>query len=160
MSHSTRSKRPAAHCAAASVSYIDVRRWCVPVPLLMPRVRCAPGLVFAGSRFALAAVRGACPAPQRFSADSNADYKVTNTSATAVTARGGAVNLVVMERRLACLLFAAALAGVAGAGEPARAATTPTLKEAIARVERETAGKVLSAETRRAGKQTIYRIKV
>src|SRR3989442_6113958 len=112
------------------------------------------------SRFALAAVRGACPAPQRFSADSNADYKVTNTSATAVTARGGAVNLVVMERRLACLLFAAALAGVAGAGEPARAATTPTLKEAIARGERETAGKVLSAETRRAGKQTIYRIKV
>ena len=65
-----------------------------------------------------------------------------------------------MERRLACLLFAAALAGVAGAGEPARAATMPTLKEAIARVERETAGKVLSAETRRAGKQTIYRIKV
>lgn len=64
-----------------------------------------------------------------------------------------------MKRRLACLLFAAALASVAGAVEPVRAAT-PTLKEAIARVERETAGKVLSAETRHAGKQTIYRIKV
>lgn len=62
-----------------------------------------------------------------------------------------------MKHRLLPLLFAATLAGLAGA--PARAAT-PSLKEAIARVERETGGKVLSAETRHAGKQTIYRIKV
>ena len=64
-----------------------------------------------------------------------------------------------MKRRPLNLLFAAALAGLAVAGAPARAAT-PSLKEAIARVERETGGKVLSSETRHAGKQTIYRIKV
>jgi uncharacterized membrane protein YkoI len=64
-----------------------------------------------------------------------------------------------MKRRLLNLLFAAALADLALAGAPAHAATI-TLKEAIARVERETGGKVLSAETRHAGKQTIYRIKV
>ncbi len=64
-----------------------------------------------------------------------------------------------MKRRLFNLLFAAVLASLAGAGVPAHAAT-PSLKEAIARVERETGGKVLSAETRHAGKQTIYRIKV
>jgi len=35
-----------------------------------------------------------------------------------------------------------------------------TLQEAVAKVERETHGKVLSAETKRTGKQTVYRIKV
>ncbi len=62
-----------------------------------------------------------------------------------------------MKRHLSILLSAAIIASLAGA--PAFAAT-PSLKEAIARVERETGGKVLSAETRHAGKQTIYRLKV
>jgi uncharacterized membrane protein YkoI len=35
-----------------------------------------------------------------------------------------------------------------------------TLQEAIAKVERETQGKVLSAETKRSGNRTVYRIKV
>ena len=35
-----------------------------------------------------------------------------------------------------------------------------TLQEAIARVQRETGGKVLSAETKPQGKRTVYRIKV
>ncbi len=35
-----------------------------------------------------------------------------------------------------------------------------TKQEAIAKVERETHGKVLTAETKQVGKQTIYRIKV
>ena len=35
-----------------------------------------------------------------------------------------------------------------------------TVQEAIAKVERETGAKVLSAETKHAGKQVIYRIKV
>jgi uncharacterized membrane protein YkoI len=35
-----------------------------------------------------------------------------------------------------------------------------TLQEAVARVERETHGKVLSAETKHNGHQTVYRIKV
>jgi uncharacterized membrane protein YkoI len=35
-----------------------------------------------------------------------------------------------------------------------------TLQEAVARVERQTQGKVLSAETKHNGRQTVYRIKV
>ena len=35
-----------------------------------------------------------------------------------------------------------------------------TLQEAVAKVERETQGKVLSAETKHNGRQTVYRIKV
>ena len=35
-----------------------------------------------------------------------------------------------------------------------------TLQEAVAKVERETHGKVLSAETKHNGRQTVYRIKV
>ena len=35
-----------------------------------------------------------------------------------------------------------------------------TLQEAVAKVERENHGKVLSAETKHNGKQTVYRIKV
>ena len=43
---------------------------------------------------------------------------------------------------------------------PALHAATLTLQEAIAKVERETHGKVLSAETKRTGNRAIYRIKV
>lgn len=35
-----------------------------------------------------------------------------------------------------------------------------TLQEAVAKVERETGAKVLSAETKHASKQTVYRIKI
>ncbi len=35
-----------------------------------------------------------------------------------------------------------------------------TLQEAVERVERDTGGKILSAETVRVGRQTVYRIKV
>lgn len=59
-----------------------------------------------------------------------------------------------MKRLLATSLALFALAaGVA-------AAATMTLKDAIAKVERDTGAKVLSAETKRAGRQTVYRIKV
>jgi uncharacterized membrane protein YkoI len=47
-------------------------------------------------------------------------------------------------------LFAAAPAFAAGL----------SLQEAVAKVERETHGKVLSAETKHNGRQTVYRIKV
>ena len=39
-------------------------------------------------------------------------------------------------------------------------AATLTLQQAIAKVERDTHGKVLSAETKHYGRRTIYRIKV
>jgi len=39
-------------------------------------------------------------------------------------------------------------------------ATPLTLQEAVAKVERETGAKVLSAETKKASKQTVYRIKI
>jgi uncharacterized membrane protein YkoI len=42
---------------------------------------------------------------------------------------------------------------------PALAATL-SLQDAIAKVERDTHGKVLSAETKRTGNRAIYRIKV
>jgi uncharacterized membrane protein YkoI len=50
------------------------------------------------------------------------------------------------------LLFAVAT-GVA-------VAAPMTLRDAIKKVERETGAKVLSAETKHAAKQTVYRIKV
>jgi uncharacterized membrane protein YkoI len=43
---------------------------------------------------------------------------------------------------------------------PALEAANLSLQEAIAKVERETHGKVLSAETKRSGSRAIYRIKV
>jgi hypothetical protein len=64
--------------------------------------------------------------------------------------------LVRMKVRLAlfCLLAAFTIA-------PHHAFAAPlTQQDAIARVQRETHGKVLSAETKHIGKQTIYRIKV
>ena len=45
------------------------------------------------------------------------------------------------------------------AAMPALAAKL-TLQEAVAQVERDTHGKVLSAETKHNGRQTVYRIKV
>ena len=39
-------------------------------------------------------------------------------------------------------------------------ATPLTLQEAVAKVERETGAKVLWAETKKASKQTVYRIKI
>lgn len=60
-----------------------------------------------------------------------------------------------MKHFLAGCLFCACALGVA---VPAFAALT--LPEAVARVERETHGKVLSAETKHNGRRTIYRIKV
>lgn len=53
-----------------------------------------------------------------------------------------------------CLCLAALFAAV-----PACAAAL-TLQDAVAKVERETHGKVLSAETKHNGSQTVYRIKV
>ena len=44
---------------------------------------------------------------------------------------------------------------------PAPVTAAPmTLKDAIAKVERETGAKVLSAETKRGGKKPVYRIKI
>jgi uncharacterized membrane protein YkoI len=43
---------------------------------------------------------------------------------------------------------------------PAAHAAPISLQEAIAKVERETHGKVLSAETKRSGNRAVYRIKV
>ena len=59
-----------------------------------------------------------------------------------------------MKRLLATslALFALAVGGTIAA--------PMTLKDAIAKVERDTGAKVLSAETKRAGRQTVYRIKV
>ena len=61
-----------------------------------------------------------------------------------------------MKRCLAivCLSLAALFAA------DATAAAQISLQDAVAKVERETHGKVLSAETKHNGKQTVYRIKV
>lgn len=61
-----------------------------------------------------------------------------------------------MKRLLANLLLAVA---AATATAPVEAAPL-SLKDAIAKVERETGAKVLSAESKRSGRQTVYRIKV
>lgn len=53
---------------------------------------------------------------------------------------------------LACITLTAVSA-------PSQAATLAR-KDAIAKVQRETQGKVLSAETKQIGRQIIYRIKV
>jgi uncharacterized membrane protein YkoI len=60
-----------------------------------------------------------------------------------------------MNRRLAIAVFA--LAAVCTTG-PAAAARS--LQDAISKVERDTHGKVLSAETKHNGRSTVYRIKV
>ena len=61
-----------------------------------------------------------------------------------------------MKQGLASAIFCiAALATAATAY-----AANLTLQEAVARVERQTQGKVLSAETKHHGRQTVYRIKV
>jgi hypothetical protein len=61
--------------------------------------------------------------------------------------------MMLMKRRLAIALFAALFA----AGS---ACASVTLQDAIAKVERETHGKVLSAETKGSGRSAVYRIKV
>jgi len=53
-----------------------------------------------------------------------------------------------------CLCLAALLATASAL------AAALTLQGAVAKVERETHGKVLSAETKHNGRQTVYRIKV
>jgi uncharacterized membrane protein YkoI len=60
-----------------------------------------------------------------------------------------------MIRPLASAIFACAAVFAAG---PAQA--TASLQDAINKVERETHGKVLSAETKHNGRTTVYRIKV
>jgi uncharacterized membrane protein YkoI len=55
-------------------------------------------------------------------------------------------------------LLAALLGCACLSSAPALAALS--LQEAIAKVERDTHGKVLSAETKRTGNRAIYRIKV
>lgn len=57
-------------------------------------------------------------------------------------------------RRFAIVALVLAVSSALAAG------ATLTLQEAVAKVERETAGKVLSAETKHTSRQTIYRIKV
>ena len=60
-----------------------------------------------------------------------------------------------MLRPLATALFACVAVFAAG---PVRAAVS--LQDAISKVERDTHGKVLSAETKHNGRATVYRIKV
>jgi len=62
-----------------------------------------------------------------------------------------------LNRLFAAVVLLAAVLMLAPATAPAAATT---LKDAIAKVKRETGAKVLSAETRHSGKQTVYRIKV
>ena len=59
-----------------------------------------------------------------------------------------------LTRSLAVVLFAT---GLLLAAPPASALT---LQEAVAKVERETGGKILAAETIRVGRNVIFRIKV
>lgn len=60
-----------------------------------------------------------------------------------------------MKRRAALVALAALFAASAAWAEK-----TITLQQAIDKVERDTRGKVLSAEIKHFGKHTIYRIKV
>jgi len=62
--------------------------------------------------------------------------------------------MLTMIRPLAVAGFACAAAYAAAAG------ATASLQDAISKVERETHGKVLSAETKHNGRSTVYRIKV
>lgn len=59
-----------------------------------------------------------------------------------------------MIRPLVFAVFASAAAYMASAGAAA------SLQDAVSKVERETHGKVLSAETKHNGRSTVYRIKV
>lgn len=52
------------------------------------------------------------------------------------------------------LALAAAFAALPVAAAPL------SLKDAVTKVERETGAKVLSAESKRSGRQTVYRIKI
>jgi len=58
------------------------------------------------------------------------------------------------------LLVSAVLCCAVLLAAPAVQAATLSLQDAVAKVERETHGKVLSAETKHNGRQTVYRIKV
>ena len=58
------------------------------------------------------------------------------------------------------LLVSAVLCCAVLLAAPAVQAANLSLQEAVAKVERETHGKVLSAETKHNGRQTVYRIKV
>ena len=60
-----------------------------------------------------------------------------------------------MRRCTAIALVVLAVLVVAGP-----AVAVASLQDAISKVERETRGKVLSAETKRNGRNTVYRIKV
>ena len=60
-----------------------------------------------------------------------------------------------MIRRLAVAVFACAAVLAAGS-----ASAVASLQDAISKVERETHGKVLSAETKHNGRSAVYRIKV
>ena len=70
--------------------------------------------------------------------------------------RGRAVMMMWMKRgwQIAGFALAAAVAVL-----QVHAAIT-TLQDAVSKVERETHGKVLSAETKHGGNRTVYRIKV
>ena len=57
-------------------------------------------------------------------------------------------------------LIAVLLAGTCLFAAPALRAAALSMQEAIAKVERDTHGKVLSAETKRTGNRAVYRIKV
>ena len=58
------------------------------------------------------------------------------------------------------LLVSAVLCCAVLVAAPAAQAANLSLQDAVAKVERETHGKVLSAETKHNGRQTVYRIKV
>jgi len=61
-----------------------------------------------------------------------------------------------MKTLLASALLCCAALVAAGAAQ----AANMSLQDAVAKVERETHGRVLSAETKHNGRQTVYRIKV
>lgn len=61
---------------------------------------------------------------------------------------------------LAWLVLALVASPVAAAQPPARVASDLSLDQAVTRVQKETSGQVLSAESRRWDRRTEYRIKV
>lgn len=75
----------------------------------------------------------------------------------AVWVRTTALPMLFSRLLLACLP-ALLLAGVVHAGPQDKAPLT--LEEAVAKVQQETGGKILSADPRRLGRRTEYRIKV
>lgn len=60
-----------------------------------------------------------------------------------------------MRRILHSLLFAAAVLA-----SPVQAQRATDLQDAVERVQRQTGGRILSAETVRSGRQKLYRVKV